>query len=101
MARVSEQRPEVAQHVGVPVQRHRGSGQQFGVISDWARSVSLMCNGPAPTGEWGGSEYAWQLLSLGCRTANRPNHDGAGGGVAADARPVRPTLPLRNTTTTR
>ncbi len=48
-------------------------------------------NGPAPSGECGGSEFSWQLLSLGCRTANRPNHDGAGGGVVVAARPVHPS----------
>jgi hypothetical protein len=31
-----------------------------------------------------------QLLSLGCRTANKPNHVGAGDGAAVEALPVRP-----------
>jgi 8-oxo-dGTP pyrophosphatase MutT (NUDIX family) len=44
-----------------------------------------MCNGSVTTGECGGSEPSRQLLSLGCRTASRPNHDGAGAGAAADA----------------
>ena len=32
VARVSEHPAEIAQHVGVPVQRHLGSGEQFSVV---------------------------------------------------------------------
>jgi hypothetical protein len=48
-----------------------------------------MCNGSVTTGECGGSRSSWQLLSLGCRTANSQNHDDAEGGVAVDALQVR------------
>ncbi len=62
--------------------------------------MSLLVTGLSPTGECGESCCSWQLLSLGCRTASSPNHDGAGAGAAADARQARPRPTADNPTGT-
>ena len=55
-----------------------------------------------PSGEYVLEARPWQLLSLGCRTANKPNQIGADAGAVAVARLVRPrTLRPANRPATR